>query len=284
MKVRTLLTLALTATPACMVPHSASFGQTGEMLAPGAFETAVTPGLAWRSETTHMSAAVATPVGQPQAVISYSGTSAGFSLSQLEGNVAYGMSEAAAVNLHLSPAGLQPGVKLRLLNGPLRVALMPEVAFSRVNFASSGTTTSDGVERSSSGSEPLSVTSMQAGFKVLGRHESGFYGGLGYTFQTASFSPGNGLYWGSSSSAQYSYSAHQIQAAAGFELVTGAVRVRPELAAIYSPALTYWLWFGPSPIIPYRGSELLLFANVSLAIASPSGAAPAPRVANLASP
>ncbi|MHB8879497.1 MAG: hypothetical protein ACYC8T_37870 [Myxococcaceae bacterium] len=270
---RILVCVALLGCAGCMIPRSAAFGQTGALLSPGAFETSVTPGFAWRSETNSQTA----PGAVGTSPVSSSSTSTGLSLPVFEGNVAYGLSAPATLNLHLSPAGLQPGVKVRLVEGPLSLAILPEIGVGVFSAGSSSSYTVNGVTTTSSSAEPQSLVNLQAGFKFLGRHDSGLYGGLGYTFQSTGISAGGAVVTGTSGNgSRYNYASHHVQAAVGFEWAHGPVRLRPELALMFSPAVTYSTTStsgSTSTTTQANGTGFMLFPNITMAIASPGEAA-----------
>lgn len=210
-----LVSAALLST-GCMSMHSMVTGHPASLPGPGRGEVAVSPGLIYERTSydpgSGGSASVTTSLGFPV----------------FEGNVSYGLGESVGLNLHLSPGGIQPGVQLVLVNGPLSVAILPEVAFAY------------GLELDSASAPAARSTwewfGVLAGSKVLVSHATGIYGSVGYDFQYSASTDRTDAE--SSPRMTESWHAHNITAGLGYTIRLGALCLRPEIAALYRPSLT----------------------------------------------
>jgi hypothetical protein len=135
-----------------------------------------------------------------------------------EGNLHFGVSDQAGINFHLSPAGLQPGVKVSWANQDVAFAILPEAGIG----LATGSASTIGVTQTSS----ATLTGLMIGSKFLLSHRSGVYGGAGYDFQSWSYSIDN---------ASSTETSHAISLAIGREIVAGLVNIRPELSFLISP-------------------------------------------------
>ena len=97
---------------ACLMPRSASFGQTAMPLAPGAVEVGLTPGMVFEGSN-----GPPIPAGGNTTNVQ---SSRYFGLPSGEGNIGLGLSDTVGLNLHLSPAGVQPGAKLAVSRSSCR--------------------------------------------------------------------------------------------------------------------------------------------------------------------
>ena len=221
----------------CITPRSMGMGITPALLGPGGASASASGGV--MIETLSASGASSLSVSFPS----------------FEGNVGVGLIEMADLNVHLSSAGLQPGVKIGLLRGPVTVSVLPQVALLIVSTNS---------RSGSTGSGGLSVGFL-GGLKLLGSHESGFYGGFGYDFQFGSL--GSSISTGSSGSAS-TVVAHNLTLNVGFELVIGHLRLRPELAIAITPSVS------SSSSVPggstSSGPVFAFLPSLSAAVVSPS--------------
>jgi hypothetical protein len=232
-------------TPVIVVhPRSGAFGQTAEALPPGEAEVGVSAGLFYESQSTGAATGVATPFG----------TSTAFNVVAAEADVAHALAEGIALNVHASAAGLQPGLRIALLQGDVAVAVQPEVA---VGFSVTGT------QGGSSGDSQNTLLVLLAGLKLLASTEAGLYGGVGYGFQFSQLVTGSGADARSSRT-----DAHNLSFALGFDLNLGALRLRPEIAAMVSPAGSFAVFdsagavTGTASIAP----AWFFFPNVTLAV------------------
>ncbi len=250
-----LCPLALAAT-GCMTPRSAVFGQGGALLARNGVETTVSPGMMFQVQN-------APPQnfgGGSSAVAS----STSVSVPAFEANTAFGLSDAVGLNFHFSPAGLQPGVKVALSRGAFSLAVLPEVALGLVSVTSN--TFANGVPQGTPSNQ--STLSLLAGFKLLGSHESGFYGGFGYDFQTFSVATAENPISGINTPSVLGSSSHNLALAVGYEIRLAGLKLRPELAMLFSPALSSSSASGNTTVSQTGGSLALFFPNLSIAVDS----------------
>src|SRR5207302_729187 len=104
--------------PACITPHSLAFGTTARPVGAGAAELSVSPGIAYES-------ANSAPAVNGNTTVTTNTRALGIPLS--EANLEYGATDTVGVNLHLSTAGVQPGVKFSFGSGDssTQFALLP---------------------------------------------------------------------------------------------------------------------------------------------------------------
>jgi|SRR5579871_1412544 len=208
---KALAFLALALSLSGCIAHSVILGQTAAPVGAGNGEVGLSVGAGYSSTTTTQPPNGITPQS--------SSTSSGFSFPALEGNAAYGVSDAISLNLHGSRAGVQPGVKLTLLNGDLKLAILPSVAFGV-------TQTSNTASSNSSNNNSSTAWNVLAGARVIVSYGGG-YGAAGYDFY-------------------YSHSGddtttdtvilHTIAFAIGYLSQGGPMRVGIEADAFFSPA------------------------------------------------
>jgi len=239
----------------CLIPRSAGFGQTGAALAPGAAEVGLSAGGIYHSFTTLQSSAAGDSALTNTTAIG---------LPALEGNVQYGLTDRMGLNVHLGPAGLQPGLKLAVLRGPVAIALLPAVAIGYYTTSTRSIFESGGIRTEA-------ITQMQnnlialAGLKLIVSHSSGAYLGLGYDFQYMVMSSPSKSGSGLSTS---TIRSHNLGIAGGGEFQIGLLRIRPEIAIQYSPSLVSTAPDGSSP--GSSSSTLLyVYPNVTVAISPP---------------
>jgi hypothetical protein len=231
----------------CLMPRSAGIGQTADMLRKGQAEIGLSPGLVYQSATQP-----AAQQGDPTTSVG------GVNFPASEGNAAYGINDTIGLNLHLSPAGLQPGVKIALMRGAFDVAVMPSVAIG-VFSQSAGTT-----EGSTTTSSSESYLGLMAGLKILGSHRSGFYGGVGYDLQSVGMSGTTGS--GNNNTSSESTLSHNLSIGAGYEAKFGAIRIRPELAMTFTPGMSRTSTSGSNTETVDAGSGFYFFPNVTIAV------------------
>lgn len=238
----------------CFVPRSASFGQTGRMLAGNEVEAAVTPGFAYQITNNPPQ-----DLGNGQRLTS---STAGLTLPAFEGNVGVGLTEMLGLNIHMSPAGFQPGVKVGLVKGPVSFAIMPQLALGIWTQANSQT-----VNGTTTSSNPGTFYGLLGGLKAFASHESGVYGGLGYDIQIFNV-PNSGAALGGNlggggGNTSTTATSHNIGLAAGYELTIGGLRIRPELAFMFAPALSVATSNGSTTVTQSGGSAVYVFPNVT---------------------
>lgn len=220
----------------CVTPRSMTLGMMAAPVGRGATEVGVFTGVGYSAQTGPI---VTTPTVGGEMVNTQTQNRA-FSIPAFEANVQRGFSDKLALNVHLSPAGLQPGLKWTVNRSKVaHFAILPSVAFG---YGSVGT--SDFVAQSTGAQQevnPRATTSFTflGGLKLLVSHQSGFYAGAGYDFV---FNRSN------SSSAPNPQSdrtelitqttTHQIMAAVGFSVALGPVSLRPEIAVAVNPTLS----------------------------------------------
>lgn len=221
-----LIAATLAAATGCITPRSVMLGQTANTVGAGNAEVALAMGGSF---------ARMTPAG---AGTSTNASSTLFTVPEFEGNVAFGLGEALDLNVHLSTAGIQPGVKLLLATGEWKLAILPEFAFLYAG--------------SNSGSN-ASSRNIMLGLKGLASHTSGLYGGLGYDLRLFE----RGATSGAGASETMS---HFANLAVGYELKMGTVSVRPELAVAFAPV------FSLAENAEGIGTELIVLPNVTIAV------------------
>lgn len=204
---------------ACVGMHSMATSHLASLPGPGRAEIAVSPGLTYERRTQDSTSGAASS--------SETATLLGF--PALEGNVSYGLGESIGLNLHLSPGGFQPGVQIVLVNGPLSLAILPEVAVARGRISVSGSDSSS-TEVTEDG------IGYQAGAKALASHTSGLFISAGYDYQFLKLTVENGSGGGSSSDSSLSQKAHNITAGIGYSIRANGFSIRPEVAFLYAPS------------------------------------------------
>lgn len=200
----------------CIGARSLTTGHLASLPGAGRAEVALSPGVAYQRVHT-----------DPTSLNSKDYTTSILALPILEGNVAYGLSESLGLNLHLSGGGIQPGLQIVLVNGPLSLAVLPEIALAYGRISSP--------TGSGDGSMSEYAVGFMAGAKVLASHRSGIYGSVGYDFQHAKLSSSSSSSSSGSSDSSSSASLHSVTAAAGFDVKAGSVSIRPEIAFLYTP-------------------------------------------------
>lgn len=234
-----LFGLAVTAglTTGCLLPRSMALGQMAAPVGRGAMEVGVFTGVQYASQT-NPPFTTQDPAGN---AITNQTRHASFALPGAEANLQYGFTDQVALNVHASPAGLQPGVKWTLNRSRIaNVALLPAVAFG---YGSLGGVTfsagADGVQRENNPTTNTSFTFL-AGLKVLVSHRSGFYAGVGYDFtlnrSLSSHVVGTGNVQDRVETLTIT-TGHQISAAIGLDIAFGMVHLRPEVAFAVSPGI-----------------------------------------------
>lgn len=249
-----------------MIPRSAGFGQTATLVQPGEFEAAVSPGFTYQTTTLPNSNSV-----NGVTVTNGSSSNGGVSLPAAEANAAVGLTDMVALNVHMASGMVQPGAKIALLKGPLSLAILPELAFGLM------TQTQGSTVNSNTSSSTTTYLGIMGGFKAIASHEMGIYGGLGYAFQSFGFNGsgltgglggGGGGSLGGSGDSHTAVVSHNINLAVGYELKVGGVRIRPELAFLFSPAVITSSTSGNTTVTQGGGTLIYLFPNVTFAAAA----------------
>jgi hypothetical protein len=257
-----LLLSAFVLTGCITVPRSAGLGMTASPLGAGRTEVGLSSGLAILSESEPPSTTNFLIFTQTDWT-----TRAGAS-PLAEANVHHGLNDWLGLNLHVSQAGVQPGLKVTLLERAVTLGLMPEVGFGLLG-GSTGQTVFQGSSRTDT--PPVSELrwAFNAGGRFLLSHPgSGVYGGVGYQLQLAGVMRSQRQGAEELMSSATSHTLHNVQAAFGWEVTYGSVRVRPELAAVITPDWTVRERNGTTELGRGGGNGFLLFPNVTFALVS----------------
>lgn len=207
-----LLALFLPAMGCMIAPHSFAIGRPASLPGVSQAEVSVSIGGAYEA-----SSEKSTPSSSGEG--SYTLT-----LPSFEGNVLFGVARRIGLNLHVSAAGLQPGVQIVVVDGPLSIAVVPQVAVGY--FRTASTEDSD---------DALDRLSLLGGGRLLISHDSGIYGGLGYDFQyTRQRSDGS-----SERSLSNDGMIHNLNAGVGYSIKLGSIALRPEIAFLYYPSAAF---------------------------------------------
>lgn len=256
----------------CLTPRSVALGNTAAALGPGTHEVAVTTGFAWQTETT-APVDVETNTGITRTYT----TAAGIQFPAAEANVQFGLTKLFGLNFHLSPAGIQPGLKMTLLDRGVTLGILPELGFGWANGATQATVFNNQTRTDADPSFNNRFI-LNAGARVLVSHKaSGAYGGVGYQLlaftqrgTTQTVNAQNNPITVTSSQTD---TLHNILAAVGYELRTGSLRIRPELAISFTPERsTAVSQDGGAAISRSGGNAFFLFPNVTFAIEGKPGA------------
>ncbi len=260
--------IVATAAAGCLTPRSLVLGQTAAPVGAGAVEAGLATGFAYQSQ--QAPGALTTDSTGTKDLFGQD-LSRGFSLPAFEANLQVGVSDRVAVNLHASPAGLQPGAKITLNRGFGQVALLPEVG---VGYGSSATSTFfTGKDGRQTEANPTATTffGFLAGLKLVASHRMGLYGGLGYDVQlTNSVTTGTTGTGGATSATLASAGTvqHNITGAIGFDWAFGQVHLRPELAAAVTPAIAVHTVTSAGTSDNSGGLGFLILPTLTVAVAS----------------
>jgi len=251
------LAVAMLLVSACFTPRSVGFGQGAASLAANTGEIAISTGLVFQTQTSPTDVGVGATA---------STTTSGYTLPVFEGNLGYGFTDGIGLNIHVSPAGLQPGVKLHVLQGQLQMSVLPELAFGAGGASSTTSVTSNGTTLSQPGTTDASL-GLLAGLKILVSHASGVFGGIGYDYQTFGMDTTTPARGSQPEEKQKStVASHNLAMAVGYELATGWVMVRPELALLFAPSITTSTTSGSTTKSTDDGSAWVVFPNVTFAM------------------
>jgi hypothetical protein len=246
----------------CVLPRSVVLGQTAAPMGAGGSEVSVSSGMAYQIDN------------QPPVVSGNTSTTASTQtlwVPGFEGNAQYGFTDWLGLNVHVSEAGLQPGIKLNILSGNLNLAVLPEFAFGYASQSASTTTTTGSTSNTANGNTQYFFEFL-AGAKILISHSGGLYGGIGYDFQVLSTSTvdNQGINRGSSTQ-----NANVLSAAIGYSIQFGSFSLRPELALQYLPANTNSSGIGTNQTSLGGGNSFVFFPNLTFAVATGKHAAAA---------
>ncbi len=208
MRVQVLALVAAVAA-GCVTPRSVGLGQTAQVMGAGGAAVGT-------------SAALLVELNRASGGSGTNSTTVAF--PSVEANGALGLTDSLDLNVHLSSAGLQPGVKIALLTGAFKVSVLPQVALLIVSANNSNT--------AGASSSQLNV-GILAGLRFLVSHETGLFGGLAYDFQYGTISLAGVTGGGTSSST--SVMAHNLTFNVGYDLKFGRFHLQPELAFVVTP-------------------------------------------------
>lgn len=220
----------------CVTPRSMALGMMAQPIGNGT-EVGVFTGVGYSSITGPV---VSTTNPSTMEVTNTQTANRAFAIPSFEANITKGFTDHVGLNVHVSPAGIQPGLKWTVNKSRVaHFAILPAIAMGygsvqSVDFVAQSTGAQTEVN-------PRATTSFTflGGLKLLVSHVSGFYAGAGYDL----------VFQRSNSSSAPSATAdrvdaitetltHQIMAAVGFSLSFGAVSARPEIAFAVNPALS----------------------------------------------
>jgi hypothetical protein len=259
---------------ACVLPRSAVLGQTAAPVGAGAAEVAVSTGLAYQiANTPPVNAAGATCSPGTAGTTCTSSQTQTLQVPSFEGNAQIGFTDWLGLNLHLSSAGLQPGLKINVVSGGFNFAILPELAFGYAQQGNNTTvTTGTAAPKTTNGNSDY-YFSFLVGAKLLASHSSGIYGGVGYDFQNLSTSvvDPNGVNQGSQSE-----QSHVLTVSVGWSFQAGAFSLRPELAFLFLPSNTDSKLVGTNTTSVGNGSGFLFFPSLTIAAATNKAAAATP--------
>jgi hypothetical protein len=271
--IRSLLVLALALTSsACLLPRSAVLGQTAAPVGAGAAEMAISTGVAYQIDNTPPVTGGGQPCPNPTTACTSAQTQT-LQIPSFEANAQVGFTDWLGLNLHVSSAGLQPGLKLNLASGTFNFAILPELAFGYAQQGHSTTTGTAANSTTTSGNTDY-YFSFLVGAKLLASHSSGLYGAVGYDFQNLSTSTvdNKGFNQGSQSQA-----AHVISANVGWSFTIGSIQLRPEMAVLILPSNTNGTGVGANTASFSGGSGLVLYPNLTIAAATSKASAAPPQ-------
>lgn len=253
--------LVIAATSGCVTQRSLALGQLASAVGKGGADLVVTTGLMYAAQTA------------PPTQSNNQNAGSALSVPWFEANANYGLTDQVALNAHMSPAGLQPGVKITLNRSLIaNIALLPELGFG---YASTGSVTnvsgSNGIQTAT---DPTSQTRFifTLGLKLLISHRSGFYCGVGYDLY-ATRAATNGTI-GSGGTVQLTQTIvtsleHLIGAAVGFNVAVGMVSIRPELDFAIIPAISTSTSSGTASVGGSGGFGFAFLGGFGFALTTP---------------
>jgi hypothetical protein len=266
-----VLALALTSTACVFLPRSAVLGQTAAPVGAGGAEMAVSTGLAYQIDNSPPQNAAGQPC--PNSTTTCTSTqNQTLEVPSFEANAQIGFTDWLGLNLHVSTAGLQPGLKINLASGNFNFAVLPELAFGYAQQGQNSTVTT-GSNSTTTPGDTHYYFSFLVGAKLLASHSSGLYGGVGYDFQNLNTSTVDSKGFNQGSQSQQ---AHVLSINAGWSFQIGSFQLRPEMAVLILPANTNGTLVGSTNTSFPGGSGLVLFPNVTIAAATSRASAAPP--------
>jgi len=243
-----LLSIAIIGSSGCiMSPRSAVFGQTAlSGLGKGGAEAGISAGVSFRQVTGPKEDDGTRSIGES------------FILGSAEANAIIGFSDRIGLNIHISQAGIQPGLKIMIFEKWVSMAIIPEVAFGYWSYNENTEKTSGG-STSSEEKYDYSTFGLMAGLKFLISTKIGLYGGFGYDFQYEIPSAATGV--------DYSNVSHILALAIGYDMEVGPINLRPELSFCITPSITQSGTKSGTTITSSGGSSFMFFPNLTFAIA-----------------
>jgi len=220
----------------------------------GAAEVSISPAISYETRTT--------PEKTNDEGAKVSGTTTQLGVGTIEGNVLYGLTDAVGLNLHVSSAGIQPGVRVALLQGGLNIALLPAIAVGYHSVVEATDKTTGGTTTTTTAYDTAEFGFL-AGIKVLLSAESGPYGGIGYDYQRIA----TDMKIPDSPKSTHIYTSHNLGFAFGYEIRPDSLRIRPELAAMLSPSGSLATEQEQTTTTEDAGWAFLLLPNVTVAAA-----------------
>ncbi len=269
---RLIVALGAVLATGCLTPRSMTLGQMASGVGRGATEVGVFTGVLYGVQT--QPPTTVTDVGGNQ--LTLQDQARGVGLPSAEANLQYGFTDRVGLNVHASPAGLQPGAKFTLNKSKVaNVALLPAIGFG---YASVGQVTYQaGGDGRLTEVAPGSSTSFTflGGLKFLVSHRSGFFAGVGYDFVfNRSYSATANSATSDRQEAVRVNLQHQLGASVGMSIAFGAVHLRPELAFAIVPSITQTLTSTVGSVSNSAtvggGFAWAIFPGFSLAVATPA--------------
>jgi hypothetical protein len=222
----------------CVTQRSLGVGQMASAVGKGAADINVFTGVMYQSQT-------APPTVSKDVLgddVTNQVNSKGLSAPWFEANANYGFGDHLSLNLHMSPAGIQPGLKITLNKSRIaNIALLPQIGLGYASYGES--TTVAGSNGKGEEVSPTSTTSFifSAGLKLLISHQVGFFFGLGYDFMYTRNA--QNFTTGTPQTLVYHQTLltslqHQIGASVGMSVKVGFLSIRPEIAFVIAPAIS----------------------------------------------
>lgn len=267
--VRLLALLAAAGGAGCITPRSMTVGMTAAPVGRGATEVGVFGGVSYASQTN--------PIFRTETASTQTEGRA-FAAPGAEANVQYGFTDQIGLNVHASPAGVQPGLKWTLTQSKyVHLSVLPAVGLGYASY--SQTISSAGENDELVPGAPTTTTSFTflGGVKMLFSHRAGFYAAVGYDFllnrSLASSERGTSA-TGERTETLTTTTMHQVSAALGFDVTLGMVHLRPEIAFAVYPGIAATATTRVPPdetrVSGRGGFGFAILPGFSLAMASPA--------------
>ncbi len=259
---RPIAVLALVLFQGCLTQRSIALGQLASSVGKGGAEVGVSTGMLYQTQTQPPVSGIDSGGGP----FSAQDGARGFQFPWFEANALFGVSDRVAINVHGSPAGLQPGAKITLTKSRvLSAALLPQLGFG---YGSIGQSTqvsgATGVQTETS---PKSISGFifQLGFKFLVSHRSGFFAGAGYDLMLT-----RSVQTQQKVETLYTSVQHQLSAAAGVAVPIGWLSLRPELALAVVPGISTSSTTGAVTSSTAGGFAFAFLPGFTVAMTSPA--------------